>query len=122
MATLIWIASLIALLGGYGLKRGFSRDISLSLILVAAGIISAALIIINTTASLSVASVVIAATFGLCLIEGRREIRSPARGRATHSRAHPLSSTLHTPWQGRIRARRAPRHGATPRRRAHRSR
>lgn len=118
MATLIWIAFLILVLGGYGLWRGFSRDICISLMLVASGLASAALVIIGTTLALLAAGAVVIAALAVGLIEGQRYTRAGARGRTARTAAKPPAETFYALWQGGgMRARRAPRQGATPRKR-----
>ncbi|ART62086.1 hypothetical protein [Kushneria marisflavi] len=118
MISLLWIAFLAIILGGYGLWRGFSRDICLSVMLIALGVAAGALIIISSVGSLLMAGVLVVASLGVCLREGMREIPKPQQGRAQRQPARPLAPSLPDLWQANIRMRRAPRQGATPRRRS----
>lgn len=118
MATLIWIAVLILVLGSYGLWRGFSRDICISLMLIASGLAAAALIIIGTALTLLAAGVVVIVSMIVGLMEGQRDIRADARARPSRTVARPPTETFYALWKGGgMRARRAPRQGATPRKR-----
>lgn len=121
MATLIWIAFLILVLGSYGLWRGFSRDVCISLMLIACGLAGAALVIIGTTSALLIAGAVVIASLAVGLIEGQRDMRKSARARRARTVAKPPVETFYALWQGGIRARRAPRQGATPRKRSRHS-
>ncbi|WP_456269850.1 hypothetical protein M1D97_06130 [Kushneria sp. AK178] len=115
MTSLLWIACLAAALGGYGLWRGFSRDICLSVMLIALGVAAASLIIMSNVISLLLAGAVVIASLGICLFEGRRPTPTPRQGRAKRPRSHQPKAALAALWQGSLRARRAPRQGATPR-------
>ncbi|MFC0339118.1 hypothetical protein SAMN05421848_0645 [Kushneria avicenniae] len=118
MISLLWIACMATALGGYGLWRGFSRDICLSVVLIALGVAAAALIIISSVASLVVAGAVVTISLGVCLREGQRQTPSARQGRAKRPRSHQPRAALAALWQGNVRARRAPRQGATPRKRS----
>ncbi|WP_438768044.1 hypothetical protein [Kushneria sp. TE3] len=118
MISLLWIAFLAIALGGYGLWRGFSRDICLSVMLIALGVAAGALIIISSAASLLVAGAAVIASLGLCIREGQRDNPRPRQGRARRASINPLTPALTQLWQSSIRARRAPRQGATLRKRA----
>lgn len=118
MISLLWIAFLATILGSYGLWRGFSRDICLSVMLIALGVAAGALIIISSVGSLLMAGVLVIASLGVGLREGMREIPKSHRGRAQRQTIRPLASSLPNLWQANIRMRRAPRQGATPRKRS----
>ncbi|WP_299258262.1 hypothetical protein [uncultured Kushneria sp.] len=118
MISLLWIAFLAITLGGYGLWRGFSRDICLSVMLIALGVAAGALIIISSMASLLMAGVAVIASLGVCIREGMREIPAPRQGRARRQPIRPFVPSLTHLWQGNVRMRRAPRQGATPRKRS----
>lgn len=118
MISLLWIAFLAITLGGYGLWRGFSRDICLSVMLIALGVAAGALVIISSVTSLVIAGVVVIASLVVCIREGVRDIPAPRQGRARRQPTRPLVPSLTHLWQGNIRMRRAPRQGATPRKRS----
>lgn len=118
MISLLWIAFLAITLGGYGLWRGFSRDICLAVMLIALGIAAGALVIISSVISLVMAGVAVIASLGVCIREGMRDIPAPRQGRARRQTVRPLMPSLTHLWQGNIRMRRAPRQGATPRKRS----
>ncbi|REC95776.1 hypothetical protein [Kushneria indalinina] len=118
MISLLWIASLAIALGGYGLWRGFSRDICLAVMLIALGVAAAALIIISSVASLLVAGAMVIISLGVCVREGQRGKPAPGPRQTRRSSVTPLFPALVHLWQGNIRTRRAPRQGATLRKRS----
>ncbi|RKQ97024.1 hypothetical protein C7446_2440 [Kushneria sinocarnis] len=101
---LFWIALLAIILGGYGLIRGFARDVCISVILIATGVMLAQLVWFDRHWAYLLAMLVTVITLFGCLREGRRagagtrtgrpdphagRTRRPAAGRRAEAKVTP---------------------------------